>query len=62
MGGQGNRPQMKEQEKSPEEEHSGREASKSSDTEFKVMVVRMLTSTKKDTATMKKMSQEEYNI
>ena len=46
MGRQRNRPQMKEQENSPEELDE-REASNLSHTEFRVMIIRILDSMKK---------------
>ena len=42
MGRQQNRPQMKEQENTPEEELNEREASNLSDREFRIMVIRIL--------------------
>ena len=53
MGRQRNRPQMKEQENSPEEEQSEMETSNLLDTEFQVMIIRML-NIKKDIETIKK--------
>ena len=47
MGKQRNRPQMKEQENSPEEELNEMEASNISDIELKVMIIKMLNSMKK---------------
>ena len=44
MWRQRNTPQMKEQEKSPQKELNDIKASNLSDTEFKVMVIRMLNS------------------
>ena len=44
---------MKEQEESPEKELNEMEVSNLSDTEFKVMVIRILNSMKKDIETMK---------
>ena len=48
MGIEKNRPQMKEQDNSPEEELSEIEASNLSDIELEVMIIRMLNSMKKD--------------
>ena len=64
MGRQRNRPQMKEQEESPEKELNEMEVSNLSDTEFKVMVIRILNSMKKDIETMNKkpVGNEECNI
>ena len=53
MGRQRNRPQMKEQENSPEELDE-MEASNLSDREFRVMIIRVLNSMKKDIETIKK--------
>ena len=47
MGRQRNRPQMKEEENSPEEELNEMEASNISDIELKVMIIKMLNSMKK---------------
>ena len=49
-----NRPQMREQENSPEEKLKEMEAKNLSYTEFKVMIIRMLNSMKKDIETVKK--------
>ena len=54
MGRQRNRPQMKEQENSPEEEIDEMEASNLSDREFRVMIIKTLNSMKKDIGTVKK--------
>ena len=59
MGRQRNRPQMKEQENSPEE-LSEMEARNLSDREIREMIIRMLNSMKKDTETTKK-DQSEIN-
>ena len=48
VGRQRNRPQMKEQENSPEEELDEMEASNLSDREFGVMIIKILSSMKKD--------------
>ena len=61
MGKQRNRPQMKEQENSPEEELNEMEASNISDIEFRVMIIRILNNTKKDTETIKKDQSEIKN-
>ena len=58
MGRKINRPKMKEQEKYPEKEQNEIEASNLSDIEFKVMVIRMHNSMKKDMETMKRVSQK----
>ena len=47
MGKQRNRPQMNEQENTPEEELNEMEASNISDIELKVMIIKMLNSMKK---------------
>ena len=47
MGRQRNRPQMKEQESSPEEELNEMETRNLSDIKFKVMITRILNSIKK---------------
>ena len=47
MGRQRNRPQMKEQENSPEEELDEMEASNLSDREFRVMITRPLNTMEK---------------
>ena len=52
---------MKEQENSPEEELNEMEASNLSDIEFRVMIIRILNSTKKDTETIKKDQSEIKN-
>ena len=52
MGRQRNRPQMKEQESFPEELDE-REASNLSDRAFRVMIIRILNSMKKDIETIK---------
>ena len=49
MGRQRNRPQMKEQENSPEEELDEMEASNLSNREFRSMIIRILNSMKKKT-------------
>ena len=54
MWRQRNTPQMKEQEKSPQKELNDIKASNLSDTEFKVMVIRMFNGMKKDIETIKK--------
>ena len=46
MGRHRNRPQMKEQENSPEEELNKMEASNLSDREFRVIIIRILNSIK----------------
>ena len=48
---------MKEQDHSPEEELDKTEASNLSDTEFRVMIIRILKSMKKDIEIIKKTSQ-----
>ena len=48
MGRQRNRPQVKEQENFPKEELNEIMASNLSDTEFKVIIIRMVNSMKKD--------------
>ena len=53
MERQRNRPQMKEQENSPEEEIDDMEASNLSDREFRVMIIRTLNNMKKDIETIK---------
>ena len=58
MGRQRNRPQIKEQENSPEEELDEMEASNLSDREFRVMIIRILNSMKKDIETIKTISQK----
>lgn len=50
--------QMKEQEKSPEKELSEMEANNLSDTEFKVIVIRMLNRMRKDIEIIKRTSQK----
>ena len=60
MKRQRNRPQMEQQENSPEEELNEIEASNLSDTEFKVMIIRKLNRMKKDIKTIKK-DQSEIN-
>ena len=63
MGRQRNRPQMKEQESSPKEELNEMETRNLSDIKFKVMIIRMLNSMKKDIETIKKMTRnKECNI
>ena len=52
------RPQMKEQENSPEEELSEVEASHLSDIEFKVMIIRILRSMKETDKPLKRTSQK----
>ena len=59
MGRQRNRPQMKEQESSPEEELDEMEASNFSDREFRVMIIRILKSMKKGIGTIKRKDQSE---
>ena len=46
MGRQSNKPQMKEQENSPEEELDEMEANNLSDRKFRVMIIRILNSIK----------------
>ena len=48
MGRQRNKPQVKEQQNSPEEELNEIEASNLSNREFKVMIIKILNSMKKD--------------
>ena len=48
MGRQRNRPQMKEEETPPEEELNEMEASNLLDIEFRVMIIRILNSMKKN--------------
>ena len=62
MGRQRNIPQKKKQEKSPEKELNEMEASILSDAEFKVMVIRILNSMKKDLETIKIVKNKEYLI
>ena len=57
MGRQINRPQMEEQEDSPEEELNEMETNDLSDTEFRVMIIKMLNSMKKEIETIKRTSQ-----
>ena len=57
MGKQRNRPQMKEQVNSPEESDE-MEASNLSDREFRVTIMRILNSTKKDTEIIKRTGQK----
>ena len=57
MGKQRNRPQVKEQVNSPEESDE-KEASNLSDREFRVTIMRILNSTKKDTEIIKKTGQK----
>ena len=57
MGRQRNTPQMKEQE-TPPEELDEMEASNLSDREFRVMIIKILNSMKKDIETIKKISQK----
>ena len=52
MGRQRNRPQMKEEETPPEEELNEMEASNLLDIEFRVMIIRILESMKKDIKTI----------
>ena len=54
MGRQRNKPQMKEQENSPGEQMHEMEARNLSDGEFRVMIIRILNSMKKDIKTIKK--------
>ena len=58
MGRQRNRPQMKIQENSPEEEANEMEASNLSDIEFRLMIIRILNSMKKGIETIKRTSQK----
>ena len=60
MGRQRNRHQMKEQENPPEELNE-MEASNISDREFRVMIIRILSSKKKYIATIKKDQSEMKN-
>ena len=53
MGSQKNRPQMKKQESFPEEELHKMKASNLSDIKFKVMIISILNSMKKDMETKK---------
>ena len=53
-GRQGNKPQMKEQENSPEQELNEMETNNLSDIKFKVMIMRMLNSMKNDIETIKR--------
>ena len=48
MGRQRNKPQVKEQQNSPEEELNEMEASNLSNVQFKIMIIRMLNSIKID--------------
>ena len=61
MGKQRNRPQMKEEENSPEEELDEMETSNLSGREFKLMIIRILKSMKKDIGTIKKDQSEIKN-
>ena len=61
MGRQRNRHQMKEQDNTPEEEPDEMEASSLSDIKFRVMIIRMLNSMKKDIETIKKGQSEIKN-
>ena len=61
MGRQRNGPQMKEQEKSPEQELDGMETSNLSDREFRVVTTGILSSMKKDIETIKKDQSEIKN-
>ena len=54
MRRQRNRAQIKEQEKSPEEERNEMEANNLSDKEFRGIIIRTLNSMKKDLETIKK--------
>ena len=54
MGGQRNRPQMKAQENSAKEELDDMKASNLSDRKFRIMIIRILNSMKKDMETIKK--------
>ena len=54
MGRKRNRPQMKEQDSSPKEELDEMGASNLSNREFRVMIIRILNSMKKDIETIKK--------
>ena len=58
MGWQRNRLQMKEQENSPEEQLDEIEASNLSDREFRVMIIKILNSMKKDIEIIKGNSQK----
>ena len=58
MGRQRKRPQIKEQENSPEEELDEMEASNLSDREFRVTIIRILNSIQKDIETIKSTSQK----
>ena len=60
MGSQRNRPQMKEQENSPEELDE-MEATNLSDREFRVMIIRILNTMKTDIETMNKDQSEIKN-
>ena len=60
MGKQRNRPQMKEQEYSPEELDE-MEASNLSNREFRVMIIKILNSMKKDINIIKKVQSEIKN-
>ena len=62
MGRQRNRPQMKEQESSPEEELNKMDVSNLSDIEFKVMIIRTLNSMKKDIEMIKRTSHKNKAI
>ena len=61
MGRQRNRPQMKEQENSPEKELDEMEVSNLSDRDFIVIIIRILKCMKKDIETIKK-DQSEIKI
>ena len=61
MGRQRNRYQMKEAENSPKEELDEMEASNLSDREFRVMIIRVLNSVKKDIVTIRKDQSETKN-
>ena len=61
MGRQRNRPQMKEQQNSPEELDKMK-ASNLSDREFRVMIIRVLNSMKKDIETVKKRTSQKERM
>ena len=61
MGRKINRTQMKEQDNIPEEELNEMEASNLLDMEFRIMIIRILNSMKKDIKTIKRVSQRPFS-
>ena len=53
---------MKEQEKSPEVKPNKMEVRNLSNMEFRVMIIKIINSMKKDIETIKRTSHKEYNI